>query len=71
MVKLRWAKGGHPQTGLNRPSAAICDWRNKDVNKDDITSYEKGTIYGETLIEIMAKVEKFSETNDAEESTQS
>jgi len=25
-VKLSWEHGGHPRTGLNRPSAAVCFW---------------------------------------------
>jgi mRNA-degrading endonuclease toxin of MazEF toxin-antitoxin module len=25
-VRLRWARGGHVQTGLNAPNAAVCPW---------------------------------------------
>jgi hypothetical protein len=57
IVMLRHAKGGHPHTGLNKPSAVICDWLNRDVDEDDITEYGN-MIYGETLIEIMTKVAK-------------
>ncbi len=57
MVKLLHAKGGHPQTGLDRPSAVICDWLNKDVLEDNITDYGN-TIYGKILEEIMTKVAK-------------
>lgn len=57
MVLLRHARGGHPQTGLDRPSAVICDWINKNVDEDNITSYGN-MIYGTTLIDIMEKVEK-------------
>jgi hypothetical protein len=56
MVKLPHAKGGHPQTGLNRPSWAICDWPNKDVDIGDITDYGN-LIYGIILEEIMMKAE--------------
>jgi hypothetical protein len=56
MVRLLYSKNKpNPRTGLNRPSAVICDWRNEDVDEDNITSYER-LIYGETLIEILTKV---------------
>jgi hypothetical protein len=57
MVTLKHARGGHPQTGLDRPSAVICDWLNREVDEEDITSYGN-MIYGATLIEGMEKVEK-------------
>jgi hypothetical protein len=37
IVTLLHAKGGHPHTGLDRPSAAICDWT-AIVRIDDIDS---------------------------------
>ena len=61
MVSLLHAKGGHPKTGLDRPSAVICCWRNKDVDEDNIKSFEKGTVYSKTLDEIMEKVERCSQ----------
>lgn len=56
MVLLKYLKrpGGHPQTGLDRPSAVICDWT-PIVKEDDITSYGN-LIYGSILAEIMEKV---------------
>ena len=60
LVMLRHAKGGHPQTGLDRPSAVICDWKNEDVDEDNITSFEN-MLYGDTLIEIMTKVASCSQ----------
>lgn len=55
MVILNYLKrpGGHPQTGLDRPSAVICDWT-PFVDEDDITSYGN-IIYGKVLLEIIQK----------------
>jgi hypothetical protein len=71
-VMLPHAKGGHPQTGLDRPSAAMCDWRNDDVDEDNITSYGN-LIYGSPLKNIMAKVAELSAKGDGsdEKSAQS
>jgi len=56
MVKLKHLKrpGGHPQTGLDRPSAVICDWT-PIIQEDDITSFGN-MIYGSVLAEILEKV---------------
>ena len=56
MVKLKYLKkpGGHPQTGLDRPSAVICDWT-PIIKEDDITSYGN-KIYGSLLEVIIEKV---------------
>jgi len=53
IVSLPYLKSGHPQTGLDRPSAVICTWK-VIVNEEDIISFEK-IIYGKTLIEIVKK----------------
>jgi hypothetical protein len=56
MAKLAHSNDGpHPRTGLTKPSAVICDWINKNVDEDNITSYER-LIYGDKLTEIMTKV---------------
>lgn len=56
IVKLKHLKrpGGHPQTGLDRPSAVICDWK-PIIKEDDITSFGN-RIYGAILEEVMEKV---------------
>lgn len=46
--------GGHPQTGLTKPSAIICKW-SPFIAEDQIISYEK-TIWGTVLEELMQKV---------------
>lgn len=40
--------------------AVICDWKNEDVDEDNITSFEN-MLYGDTLIEIMTKVASCSQ----------
>ncbi len=57
IVVLKHAPGGHPQTGLDRPSAAICAWRNENVNENDITSYGN-LIFGAVMIEVLEKIQK-------------
>ena len=54
MVMLKHARGGHPQTGLDRPSAVICDWT-LEIDEENITSFGN-VIYGSTLVEIMEKI---------------
>lgn len=56
MVRLKYLKrpAGHPQTGLDRPSAVICDWT-PVVKEQDITEFGN-IIYGSVLAEILEKV---------------
>lgn len=53
IVRLKHLNSGHPQTGLDRPSAVICQWK-VAVREEDITSYGK-RIYGSILEEIIRK----------------
>ena len=53
IVKLRHMRGGHPQTGLDRPSAVICDWI-LDIDEDDITRFGN-ILYGSVLIDVLTK----------------
>lgn len=40
------------QTGLDRPSAVICDWVNEDGPEDDIVDFGN-ILWGETLVDAM------------------
>src|SRR5437870_7479777 len=53
-VLLPWHAQGHPRTGLNRRSAAVCSWQ-AHIAVDDIKNVG-GVVPGPILLEIMAKV---------------
>ena len=55
MAPLDWDPRGHPQTGLTQPSSVICDWRNKNVDEENILNFGK-MVYGTKMDEIMEKV---------------
>jgi hypothetical protein len=54
MVEMPWAKGRHPQTGFDKPCAAMCDWE-VDVDVGDINKYG-GLIYGPVFDDIVSRV---------------
>lgn len=56
MVRLRHQRGGHPQTGLNRPSAAIGHWV-VDVPNGDIDKVGS-LVFGEVLVNVIQCVNR-------------
>jgi mRNA-degrading endonuclease toxin of MazEF toxin-antitoxin module len=52
-VLLPWHPQGHPRTGLNRKSAAVCNW--VAVVSVDIFQSVAGVVPSTLLIEIMSK----------------
>jgi hypothetical protein len=57
MVILPSKAGGHPVTGLTKPSAAMCDWwltvSQSDIAVHDLTDYK---VYGTLLMQIAKRV---------------
>jgi hypothetical protein len=53
-VLLPWHAQGHPRTGLNRKSAAVCSWQAR-ISATAIQSVA-GIVPGSILIEIMSRV---------------
>lgn len=53
-VQLPWHAQGHPRTGLNRKSAAVCSWVAR-VSTTDISNVA-GLISGPVLLTIMSKI---------------
>jgi len=53
-VLLPWHAQGHPRTGLNRKSAAVCNWQAR-ITLGDIQDIA-GVVPGPQLLEIMSKV---------------
>ena len=53
-VLLPWHPQGHPRTGLNRKSAAVCSWLNQ-VTASDIRDVA-GIVPGPELLAILTKI---------------
>ena len=53
-VLLPWHPQGHPRTGLNRKSAAVCSWLNEIVSSDILEL--AGLVPGPELLAILTKI---------------
>lgn len=53
-VLLPWHPQGHPRTGLNRRSAAVCSWLSK-ITASDILDVS-GMVPGPELLAILTKI---------------
>ena len=54
-VLLPWHPQGHPRTGLNRRSAAVCSWLSK-ITASDILDVS-GMVPGPELLAILTKID--------------
>jgi mRNA-degrading endonuclease toxin of MazEF toxin-antitoxin module len=53
-VELPWHRSGHPKTGLNKRSVAVCNWL---IEFEEAAIQEfAGVVPGKKLIEILQKV---------------
>src|SRR5438105_3407893 len=53
-VLLPWHAQGHPRTGLNRKSAAVCSWMVQIAAKD--VQSVSGTVPGSVFVKIVSKL---------------
>ena len=54
-VLLPWHPQGHPRTGLNRRSAAVCSWLSK-ITPSEILDVS-GVVPGPELLAILTKID--------------